>query len=419
MAESTYPMLPVAAALEIVLAQAVPLPVETVPVRDAVGRILAHDVVAQEPLPPFPASIKDGYAVVADDGPGLYPLIGSVTAGQMASFSVHPGCVAYITTGAPMPPGADAVVMVEQTARVSGLHSAPMVRIDTRVHPGQDVRPVGVDVAAGETVLTAGERLGVAEIGLLATVGLSEVAVYQRPHVAVLSTGDELVEPGAALLPGQIRDSNRHALFAAIAATGGTPLDLGISGDSQADLESRLRHGLAMADVLLTSGGVSMGELDLIKPLLAHAGTVHFGRIRMKPGKPLTFATADINGHRKLVFGLPGNPVSSLVTFYLMAVPALRKLAGWPDPNLVQVQAHLAQPLALDPDRPEYHRAVLTWRRDLNGGAGGWLATSTGTQASSRLLSMRTANALLELPQAAGELPVGAVVPALLIGDIA
>ena len=155
-----------------------------------------------------------------------------------------------------------------------------------------------------------------------------------------------------------------------------------------------MREGLRVADVLVTSGGVSMGDLDFVKPLLERIGTVHFGRLRMKPGKPLTFATVDVAGQQRLIFGLPGNPVSSLVTFYLLGVPAMRKLAGWSDPTLRRVQSHLAQPLALDPYRPEYHRAILRWEPTLDGGRGGLLATSTGNQASSRLLSLRSANAL-------------------------
>jgi gephyrin len=269
-------------------------------------------------------------------------------------------------------------------------------------------------VSEGQVLLEAGERLGAAEIGLLATAGVVDAPIHPHPQVAVLSTGDELVEPGRPLGPGQIRDSNRAMLIAAISANGGKPVDLGIAGDSQDQLEAGIRAGLRQADILITSGGVSMGDLDLIKPLLEHAGTVHFGRVRMKPGKPVTFATADVEGRRRLVFGLPGNPVSSLVTFYLFAVPALRKLAGWPDPHLRRVHAYLAQPLALDPYRPEYHRATLHWDAQKRG----FVATSTGSQSSSRLLSMRTANALLELPQQEGTLPVGAQVTALLIGDL-
>lgn len=176
--------------------------------------------------------------------------------------------------------------------------------------------------------------------------------------------------------------------------------------------------GLAEADILLSTGGVSMGDLDLMKSLLEQTGTVHFGRLRMKPGKPCTFATADVDGRRRLIFGLPGNPVSSLVTFYLLVVPAIRKLAGWPDPMLRRVQAVLAQPLVLDAFRPEYHRATLRWDATLHRGVGGYLASSTGRQASSRLLSMRTANALLELPQGEGELAAGTVVTALAISEV-
>lgn len=414
--ESSYSMLDVPVALAIVLAEAQPLSPRAVPLSQAAGLLLAATVAANDPLPPFAASVKDGYAVVAADGPGRYRLIGEVTAGRVADFQVEPGTVAYITTGAPMPPGADAVVMVEETSRVAG--QAAQVEIRRAVRPGADVRPIGADIRPGEVVLAAGAHLGAAEIGLLATVGVTSVPVYAPPRVAILSTGDELVEPDQRLGAGQIRDSNRAMLQAAVHAAGAVPIDLGIAADQEATLRAAIEQGLAAGDILLTSGGVSMGDLDLIKPLLERAGQVHFGRIRMKPGKPLTFATVEVAGQRKLVFGLPGNPVSSLVTFYLFVVPAIRRLAGWPDPHLRRVQAQLAQTLPLDPDRPEYHRATLQWDRTLNGGHGGYLAVSTGSQASSRLLSMRTANALLELPQADGELPTGATVSALLIGSV-
>jgi len=412
--ESPYSMLDVPVALAIVLAEAQPLPPQSVPLAQAVGCVLAETVHAREPLPPFAASTKDGYAVIAADGPGRYPLIGEVTAGRVADFQVKPGSVAYITTGAPLPPGADAVVMVEETGRVDD--AGPRVEIRRAVRPGDDVRPIGADIRPDEVVLSAGAHLRAAEIGLLATVGVTSVPVYAPPRVAILSTGDELVEPGQPLRPGQIRDSNRAMLHAAVHAAGGVPIDLGIALDQEATLRAAIEQGLAEGDILLTSGGVSMGDLDLIKPLLERAGQVHFGRIRMKPGKPLTFATVEVAGQRKLVFGLPGNPVSSLVTFYLFVVPALRQLAGWPHPQLRRVQAQLAQALPLDPYRPEYHRATLQWDQALNGGNGGYLAVSTGSQASSRLLSMRTANALLELPQAEGKLPAGATVTALWIG---
>lgn len=411
MAESPYPMLSVADALDTVLGRSAVLPARTLPARRGLGAILAEDVRAVEALPPFPASVKDGYAVVAADGPGTYPLVGEVTAGRVADFSVTPGTVAYITTGAAMPPGADAVVMVERTQKFWARNGPAQVEIQARVRPGDDVRPVGVDVAPGELVLEAGARLGPAEIGLLATVGVTDVRVHPRPRVAVMSTGDELVEPGAPLGPGQIRDSNRATLIAAIEALGGEPVDLGISGDSQAELEATVKRGLASADILLTSGGVSMGDLDLIKPLLEHAGQVHFGRVRMKPGKPITFATVSMDQRTSLVFGLPGNPVSSLVTFYLFAAPALRALAGYAQPRLPRVHARLAHSLPLDPERPEFHRATLGWDESERC----YVARSTGSQSSSRLLSMRSANALLELPEGTGQLEAGAVVAALLI----
>ncbi len=414
-------MLAVADALAVVLAHAQPLESITVPLSAALGAVLAAAVQAQEPLPPFPASTKDGYAVRAGDGPGDFPVVGESTAGHLPAFTLNPGAVAYITTGAPLPSGADAVVMVEESSPLPARNGAAYVRIAAHVKAGSDVRPIGYDLAAGETVLAAGARLGPVELGLLATVGASVVQVVRRPRVAVLSTGDELIEVDAPLQPGKIRDSNRATLLGAVVAAGGEVIDLGIAGDDQASLQARLQAGLRQADLVLTSGGVSMGNLDFIKPLLEQAGTVHFGRLRMKPGKPVTFATVPVEGpvegRQRLVLGLPGNPVSSLVTFYLLGVPALRQLAGWADPMLRRLRVMLAQPLALDADRPEYHRAQIHWDAAA-GENGGFVAVSTGNQASSRLLSMRSANALLVLPQGAGSLPAGTVVDALLIGDL-
>ncbi|MBK8045785.1 MAG: molybdopterin molybdotransferase MoeA [Anaerolineales bacterium] len=416
--EPTPPMLPVAEALAIVLGQIAPLAGESVSLPDAIGRVLAAAVVASDPLPPFAASVKDGYAVVASDGPGDYRIVGEATAGHVPNFVIRPGEVAYITTGAPMPTGADAVVMVEESELLPLQAGAPRVRIHTGVKPGADVRPIGYDVTAGETVLPAGIRLGPAEIGVIATVGRAQVQVHRQPVVAVLSTGDELADLQRPAGPGQIRDSNRYALAAAVRAVGANVVDLGIAPDDAGMLEEYVLRGLNVADVLLTSGGVSMGDRDYMKPLFRKLGEVHFERLWMKPGKPMTFATAEVAGRRRLIFGLPGNPVSSLVTFYLLGVPALRKLAGARDPHWHRVQATLAQPLALDGYRPEYHRAMLRWSQELHGGLGGVLATSTGNQASSRILSLRSANGLLELPHGEGVLPAGATVTALLIGEL-
>ncbi|MCB0128828.1 MAG: hypothetical protein KDE58_41465, partial [Caldilineaceae bacterium] len=359
--ESPYPMLAVDDALGRVLAEVAALPAQVTSLADAVGLFLTEAICAAEPLPPFRASVKDGYAVVAADGPGEYPIAEAVTAGRPAAARLQPGHVAYITTGAPVPDGADAVVMVEETRPLGERVGRRFVRIDRQVAPGDDIRPIGYDIAEGQEVLAAGNRLDSAEIGLLATVGVIQVPVHPRPRVAILSTGDELVEPNQKPGPGQIRDSNRAMLAAAVVAAGGEPVDLGIAADQPQSLRQQLLAGFAAGDILLTSGGVSMGELDLIKPILEAVGTVHFGRILMKPGKPLTFATVPVATKPRptLVFGLPGNPVSSLVTFQLFVVPTIRKLAGWPDPHLRRVQAVLTQPLRLDPARPEYHRATL------------------------------------------------------------
>jgi molybdenum cofactor synthesis domain-containing protein len=315
---------------------------------------------------------------------------------------VTSGSVVRITTGSPLPPGADAVVMVEQTQERDGL-----VEIQTAVSPLADVRPVGMDLSVGQRVLTAGQRLGPAEIGLLASLGHEAALVFPPPRVAVLSTGDELREPGDPLGPGQIRDSNRFSLMAAVQEAGGEPLDLGVARDRPGELEARVHEGLQAADTLVTSGGVSMGQLDLLKPLLAMQGAVHFGRVNMKPGKPLTFAT--LAG--KPVFALPGFPVSSLVAFELFVRPALLQMQGRADLTRPEVTVRLAHLVHHDPQRWEFVRAVVRRVGD------DLVAATTGSQSSGRLLSMVGANALLRLPPGAGEMPPGAAATALWLGN--
>lgn len=405
MPESPYPMLPFEEAIQRVLAEVVPLSTERRRYDAAIGMVLAQDVVAQEPLPPFPASTMDGFAVVAADGAETRRLVGDQFAGYDADLTVGVGETARITTGAPLPRGADAVIMVEWSREAAG-----EVAFSHAVRAGDYVRQTGSDIAIGQVILSKGMRLGAAEIGLLATTGLVEVEVYRRPMVGVMSTGDELVEPHETPGAGQIRDSNRAALMAAVREAGAEPLDLGIAPDEAMALHTFVMEGLAQCDALITSGGVSMGERDLVKPLLAQRGTVHFGRVNFKPGKPTTFGIL----HGKPFFALPGNPVSSLVCHEVFVRPALRKMMGYPEgeqqrPRLSVV---LEQSLHHGSDRTECQRATLRWDTTQNT----FVATTTGIQESSRLLSMVGANGLLILPHGQGDFPAGSVVEAIWLG---
>jgi molybdopterin molybdotransferase len=266
-----------------------------------------------------------------------------------------------------------------------------------------------MDLARGQQVLAAGSRIGAAEVGLLATVGCAQVSVYRRPRVAVLATGDELVEPHLTPPPGSVRDSNRYALMAAAEEAGADIAWHSHALDDEDALERAMRAGLTVADVLLTSGGVSMGTRDLIKPLLEKMSTIHFGRVSFKPGKPLTFATTD---EHKLAFGLPGFPVSSLVTFEVFVRPALLKLGGARHVLRPRVEVAVGHEIRPDPVRVEYQRATVTWER------GRFVARTTGLQASSRLMSIVGANALLELEPGTEPLHEGTMVPALLLANL-
>ncbi|XP_040949312.1 molybdopterin biosynthesis protein CNX1 isoform X6 [Gossypium hirsutum] len=423
----TQKMIPVDEALQIVLSVAQKLPPVTVPLHQALGKVLAQDIVPPDPLPPYPASIKDGYAVIASDGPGEYPVIVESRAGNDGlGVTVTPGTVAYVTTGGPIPDGADAVVQVEDTEQVKAPSETKYVKILVQTSKGVDIRQVGCDIQKDAVVLKSGERLGASEVGLLATVGVTMVKVQPTPTIAVLSTGDELVEPTiGSLSRGKIRDSNRAMLLAAAAQEQCTVHDLGLVGDDKEELERVLDGAFSSGiNILLTSGGVSMGDKDFVKPLLEKKGKVHFNKVCMKPGKPLTFAEICLNRaenasvNKVLAFGLPGNPVSCLVCFQLFVVPTVRLLAGWENPHLLRVQARLQQPLKTDPVRPEFYRATIRWEANDGSGSAGFVAESTGHQMSSRLLSMKSANALLELPASGRVIPAGSSVSAIVISDL-
>ena len=418
---SPYPLVPMDKAVSMIMDNAHCLPKTVIPLEDSLGHILASDVFAKEPFPPFPASVKDGYAVLASDGPGERLVLGPVTAGEITASHVISGHVMRITTGAPVPQGADAVVQVEDTELVESDDDGRIekkVKILASPKPGQDIRAIGFDVSKGQQVLSSFEKLGPAELGLMASLGLTNIEVFQKPKVAVLSTGNEVVKPGEVTRAGQIRDSNKIALKSLINSHGFEVIDLGIAADTPQDLESKLSAGLEKADIVVSSGGVSMGEKDFLKPVLEDllGATIHFGRVFMKPGKPTTFATTTVDGKKKLIFSLPGNPVSAMVTFNLFVLPALRQLAGFQSPELTKIKVKLPQAVNLDA-RPEYHRVVLSWKS----GEAVPSAVSTGSQCSSRLLSMRTANALLVLPPRTDDLTrieAGEIVDALIMGEI-
>ncbi len=403
--ESPYPMINIEEALAIIQRQIQTMPVVTMSFYEALGNVLAEDVFAREPMPPFAASSVDGYAVVAADGGGMRPVIADQAAGYIEDVRVEPGTAARITTGAPVPAGADAVVMVEETEAGDGQVDI----LSDDIQTGSNIRPVGQDIETGQRVLAKGTVLGPAELGLLGTVGQAEVTVFRRPTVAVMSTGDEIVEPHEKPQPGQIRDANRFTLMGAVRQAGAEPLDLGIIQDKAGSLESLIERGLAEADVLLTSGGVSMGQLDLVKPYLASRGTVHFGRVNTKPGKPVTFATVDGTP----CFAMPGFPVSALVSFEVFVRPALLKMAGHTRIYRPREQAVLAHNFRHGAARTEFQRVVLTRRPD-----GRLSAASTGFQGSGRLLSMSGANGLIILPRGQDNYEAGSVVDAMLIDQV-
>lgn len=398
---STYPLIDAEEAAALVLEHTPTLPAEEVALADAFGRVLAVDVVAGAPLPPFPSSAVDGYAVRAADAGKTLRVIGESAAGRPLATAVTPGTAARVLTGGVVPDGADCVVMVEEV-RPEG----DQVTVPASLRAGVNFHKVGDDLRSGERVLQAGTQLGPAEIGLAAAIGRPRLSVTRRPRVALMSTGDELVEVGRQPAPGQIPDSNRWALLAALREAGAEVRLLGIAPDEPEPLRALVVDALEDADALVTSGGVSVGTHDLVKPLLESLGTVHVGRVKLKPGKPFTFATL---GGGRVAFGLPGFPVSSLVTFEVFVRPALRKMQGFAHldrPTLPVRLGYDAHPTA---ERTEYQRVTLGREgREL-------VAHGTGSQSSSRLMSLAGAHALIRVPAGDQVLKKGTVVEAIVL----
>lgn len=357
---------------------------------DAQGCVLDEDVVAPLPLPQFDNSSMDGYAVHSADLTGglpvVLPVLGDVAAGPASALRVQPGLCVRIMTGAALPDGADAVVPLEMTDG-----GVSHVRIDRAVDPGAYVRRAGEDVEAGDTVLARGSTLGSAPIGLAAAVGRTRVLVRPRPRVVVVSTGSELVEPGSPLGPGQIVDANSFALTAAAVEAGALAYRVGIVPDEPRTLLATLEDQLVRADVLITSGGVSVGAYDVVKEVLSKVGTVQFDKVGMQPGMPQGFGT--IGPESTPVFGLPGNPVSALVSFEVFVRPALRRMLGAEPLERPRVTAVATEPLRSPAGKRSFLRVQLAVRK------GAYVATPVGGAGSHLLAGMARANALAVVPE--------------------
>jgi molybdopterin molybdotransferase len=378
------------------------MPVVSMRFTAALGHVLAEPVVAGEDLPPFANSSMDGFAVRSADLAGASPstparllVVDDLPAGRAPARAVGPGEAVRIMTGAPIPAGADAVAIVE-TTRADGDH----VLFEAAVRAGANIREAGESVAKGSTALEAGRVIRPADVGLLASLGVLAVPVVARPVVALVSSGDELVPPEAAPGPGQIRDSNRFTLAAHLASLGFTVLDGGNAPDDETAIEAHFRRAVEAADVVVSTGGVSVGEHDLTKIVLSRLGTMDFWRVAIRPGKPLAFGAIDGTP----VFGLPGNPVSSLVVLDQIVRPALRRMAGHERTDRDTWTAVLDEPIRRAPGRTEFIRAVIRWDD------GRFRARTTGPQGSGILASMSRANGFVVVPADVSELPAGATV---------
>jgi molybdopterin molybdotransferase len=401
-------------ALAEILRHVKPLPPERVPILDSLSRVLADEIVSDVNIPPFDNSAMDGYAVRCADVAGASPespvclsVAGSVAAGYVARGYLEPGTAMRIMTGAPIPEGADAVVPYEDTSDFDRPKeerlAIPAKEIEVReaVQLRDHVRPAGEDIRQGEQVMAVGRVIRPQEIGVLASLGYETVLVHRRPKVAILATGDELLEVHEPLAPGKIRNSNEYTNAALVTRTGGIPIRLGIARDTEADLTAKIQDGLEQgADLFLTSGGVSVGDYDVVKDVLDAEGQMQFWQVCMKPGKPLAFGL--LQGGVPLI-GLPGNPVSAMVSFEQFARPAILKMLGHKDLAKPMVQAILDESLT-NSGRRGFVRVIVTRLAD------GYHARTTGEQGSGVLTSMAKANGLAIIPEGIRQLEAGSEV---------
>ena len=401
-------MISVEEALERILSEISPLDVTQVPLPQSLGLVLAQDIVAQEDIPPFANSAMDGFALLSRDSrprdgqPPHLRVTGGVAAGYVADHAVEEGTAMRIMTGAPVPPGADAVIQVELT-RSAGPDSEWVEILET-VEPGNNIRPAGEDMRRGQTILLRGSEVGPWEIGVLATLGWAMVPVVRRPHVAIVSTGDEVVDVSEPLQPGKIRNSNGYLLEAAIRRTGAEPHRLGIALDTVESLREKFSQAMQY-DLVITSGGVSVGDFDLVKNIMAEQGAINFWRINMRPGKPVAF------GHigRVPLLGLPGNPVSAAVTFELFARPVIRKMLGHTRLLRPQIDVVVEDGVSDRAMRRHYVRAQVQWRD------GRFVARTTGNQGSHIMTSLLNANALVIVPEGGVEVHPGDTTKAIML----
>jgi len=415
-------MISVEEALERILSFFERLEPEEQPIAEALGQVLAEDAAAAFDIPPLDNTAMDGYAVRAADTTGASAstpvrlrVAGELAAGYVYDGEVTEGTAVRIMTGAPIPRGADAIVPFEETDEAAGHEAgsfakgAAEVRVLKEAAPGANVRFAGEDVRAGAPVMAEGTLLGPAQVGVLASLGRATVRVYRRPVVAILSTGDELLDVGEPPAPGKIYDSNAFSVASMVREAGGVPKRLGIASDTIEALTAKLREGLD-ADVLITSAGVSRGDYDVVKDVLAKEGEVDFWTVRMRPGKPLAFGAFPSGSRRVPHIGLPGNPVSSMITFELFGRPAIFKMMGKPRHDRPRVTATAEERIENTDGRRVYARAIVT-ERD-----GRHYAALTGPQGSGILTSMALANALAVVPEDVPAIEAGDAVECLLLG---
>jgi molybdenum cofactor synthesis domain-containing protein len=389
-----------------VLARCAPLSPETLRLTDALGCVTAEPVVSAEFVPPFDNTAMDGFAVRSVDTVGApvdLTIVGTLAAGVAPERDVGEGEAIRIMTGAPVPAGADAVVMVERT-RVSD--DGATVTVEVAVEVGNHLRRAGDDIRPGDEVLGVGTELTPGHLGVLAGLGAESVVVTPRPRVGVFSTGDELVEAGRPLAPGQIRDSNRLTLVALVVQAGFVPVDLGLVVDDEDAIAAAVGEGVLRCDAVVTSGGVSMGDFDFVKVVLDRLGDMRWMQVAIKPAKPLAFGVVE----DVPVFGLPGNPVSSMVSFELFARPALRQMAGHADLDRPTVRAVADEGLPRRPDeKTHFMRVTATYGDDAR-----YHVRSAGGKGSHQLTAMADADALAVVPDGDGVEP-GATVPVMLL----